>query len=64
MAIVVAVMGPPPFPTKLFILSAGALGMRVWVLFAGVLVGRLLRYGIGGYLAITFGPRALEMMRL
>tara|TARA_B100000686_G_C16737813_1_gene944709 strand:+ start:528 stop:1037 length:510 start_codon:yes stop_codon:yes gene_type:complete len=64
LAIVAAVMGPPPCPTKVFILSAGAFGMRFSILFVSVLMGRLLRYGIGGYLAITYGPSALNLFQL
>ena len=64
LAIVVAMMGPPPCPTKFFILSAGAFGMRFGVFFLSVLLGRSLRYGFGGYLAVRFGPHALEMLGL
>ena len=58
-----AVMGPPPIPTKLFILSAGVFGMRVRKLLIGVLIGRSIRYGIAAYLGIALGDRAVEMLR-
>ena len=62
-AVMAAVMGPPPIPTKLFILSAGVFGMRVRKLLVGVLVGRTIRYGIAAYLGITLGDRAVEFLR-
>ena len=62
-AVMAAVMGPPPIPTKLFILSAGVFGMRVRKLLVGVLIGRSIRYGIAAYLGIALGDRAVEMLR-
>lgn len=47
---------PPPFPLKIFILSAGAFRMR-WPHFAlVVLVARLLRFGVLAGLTLAFGP--------
>ena len=62
-AIIAAVMGPPPVPTKLFILSAGVFGMRLRTLVISVLLGRTVRYASAAYLGLTFGERALEMIR-
>jgi membrane protein YqaA with SNARE-associated domain len=62
-AVIAAVMGPPPIPTKLFILSAGVFGMRVSELLIGVLVGRAIRYGGAAYLGIAIGDHAVEILR-
>jgi len=47
---------PPPFPLKIFILSAGAFDMR-WLHFATVVfLARLVRFGALAGLTLAFGP--------
>ena len=46
--ILLAVMAPPPYPTKLFILCAGVFGMRPVPLVLSTFIGRTMRYGMGG----------------
>jgi membrane protein YqaA with SNARE-associated domain len=58
-----AVIAPPPFPTKLVIVAAGAFGVRLTSFTAGVFAGRLLRYGLEGYLGARFGDRAAALLR-
>jgi membrane protein YqaA with SNARE-associated domain len=60
--ILVAVLGPPPYPTKIFVLSAGVFKMGLGPFLSGVLLGRVLRYGAVGYLALRFGERAKELL--
>ena len=62
-AMVAAVMGPPPVPTKLFVLSAGVFGMRLRTLVVSVLLGRTVRYVSAAYLGLKLGEPALEMIR-
>ncbi|HXV65002.1 MAG TPA: VTT domain-containing protein [Vicinamibacteria bacterium] len=63
LAILVAVLGPPPFPTKPFILVAGVLRMD-WLRFsAAVLAGRMVRFLGEAYLAVRLGDRAAETLR-
>lgn len=62
-AILTATLGPPPYPTKLFILSAGVLRMKWQRLLAAVVLGRLLRYGVAGYLGFHYGDRAAALLR-
>jgi len=62
-AILTATLGPPPYPTKLFILSAGVLGMKWQRLLAAVVLGRLLRYGLAGYLGHHYGAQAALLLR-
>ena len=60
--IFLAVMAPPPYPTKLFVLCAGVFGMRPIPFGLSTLVGRLIRYGMGGYLGMRFGTEGLELV--
>jgi len=62
-AVMVAVLAPPPFPTKLVILAAGAFRVRVARFTLGVLVGRSLRYLVAGYLGARFGDQAAEVLK-
>jgi membrane protein YqaA with SNARE-associated domain len=62
-AMVVAMLGPPPFPTKLFILVAGVVRMD-WRRFAvAVLAGRFVRFLGEAYLAVRVGDRAADVLR-
>ncbi|HWP85888.1 MAG TPA: VTT domain-containing protein [Terriglobia bacterium] len=62
LAVMVAALLPPPAPFKLFILAAGLLRFR-WSRFAAALfVGRLIRYGLEGYLAVRYGRQAWQML--
>jgi membrane protein YqaA with SNARE-associated domain len=63
LAVMVAMLGPPPFPTKLFVLVAGVVRMD-WRRFAGaVFVGRLIRFLGEGYLAVRLGDEAIEKLK-
>jgi membrane protein YqaA with SNARE-associated domain len=63
LAVMVAMLGPPPFPTKLFVLVAGVVGMD-WRRFAGaVFVGRLARFLGEAYLAVRLGDQAMEKLK-
>jgi len=62
LAIVVAMIGPPPFPTKLFILFAGAFHMSMRRFLLAVSGGRFVRYLGEGYLGARFGDRAAEVL--
>lgn len=61
--VLAAVMAPPPFPTKLVILAAGAFRIRSTRFASGVLAGRLLRYGLLAYLGASFGDRAADVVK-
>ena len=62
-AMLVAVLAPPPFPTKVFVVVAGIVGMS-WTRFAGtVFVGRLIRFTGEAYLAVRLGDRAFETLQ-
>jgi len=62
-AVTFSVVAPPPYPMKIFIVSAGVFGMPV-IKFAGaVFLGRSLRYSFVGYLAVCYGEQASQLMR-
>ena len=63
LAIVVAMVGPPPFPTKLFILMAGAFAMAPKRFLLAVFAGRFGRYLGEGYLGARYGDRAAEILQ-
>lgn len=62
-ALLVAVLAPPPFPTKAVILAAGVLRVPYHRFTLGVLSGRLVRYGVLGYLGARYGDRGMEIIR-
>lgn len=57
-----AAIGPPPFPTKLFVLSAGVLGMKWNRMLLAVILGRTLRYGVAWYAGLHYGAQAAELL--
>ena len=62
-SVLVAVIAPPPFPTKLVILAAGAFRIPLTKLISGVLAGRLFRYGLEAYLGVRFGDQAAAILK-
>ncbi len=62
-AVAAAVAAPPPFPTKLVILAAGAFQVNQIRFANGVLAGRLLRYAILAYLGAHFGNEAAGVIK-
>ena len=62
-AVAFSVVAPPPYPMKLFILSAGVFGMPLSKLVLAVVMGRTLRYFMVCYLAACYGERATELLR-
>ena len=63
LSVMVAMLGPPPFPTKLFILVAGMVQMNWRRFLAAVFVGRLVRFLGEAYLAVKLGDRAAETLK-
>lgn len=58
-----AVLAPPPIPTKLFVFCAGLVGVPLAPFVGATVVGRLIRYGLGAALGLSYGPHALDIMR-
>jgi membrane protein YqaA with SNARE-associated domain len=62
-AVMAGVVAPPPFPSKLIILAAGAFGVRRMKFANGVFVGRLLRYSVLAYVGARFGDQAAAVLK-
>jgi uncharacterized membrane protein YdjX (TVP38/TMEM64 family) len=56
-------MLPPPVPLKLFVLGAGAAGMRVSTFAWAIGIGRGVRYLAEGVLAYYYGAAAFEYIK-
>jgi membrane protein YqaA with SNARE-associated domain len=61
--IILSVIAPPPFPTKLVILGAGVLRTGRMQLISGAFIGRILRYSLLAYLGAEFGDDAVRLIR-
>jgi membrane protein YqaA with SNARE-associated domain len=62
-AIFVSTVSPPPCPTSMFLLAAGAFGYRLRKFFLAVFVGRAIRYGLLTLIAAHYGRRIVRYMR-
>jgi membrane protein YqaA with SNARE-associated domain len=62
LSVLVASILPPPFPFKLFVVSAGVFRLNIMRFAVAVAVGRLFRYLLEGYLAATYGDHAKEWL--
>jgi membrane protein YqaA with SNARE-associated domain len=58
-----AVLAPPPIPTKLFVFCAGIAAVSIPRFVVAALLGRALRYGAGAVLAVHYGQQALDILR-
>jgi len=58
LAVLVASLLPPPFPFKLFVVSAGVFGFSRTRFLIAILAGRGFRFLLEGYFAIRFGQQA------
>jgi len=62
MAVLVATLLPPPFPFKLFVVSAGVFRFSLVRFMIAIVVGRGFRFLLEGYFAVRFGPEAKEIL--
>lgn len=58
-----AAVMPPPFPFKPFVVCAGLLEFHQGRLFAGLFIGRAVRYGTLAYLSMRYGGEALNLIQ-
>ncbi len=63
LTVFIPVLIPAPLPTKVFVLSAGALGMRRRVFLTIVLIGRILRYFGLAFLGARMGRYPARFLR-
>jgi len=62
LAVLVASVLPPPFPFKLFVVSAGVFRFNVVRFAIAVAVGRFFRFIVEGLFAVYFGEQAGAML--
>jgi len=62
LSVLVASLLPPPFPFKLFVITAGVFRLNVVRFAAAVAVGRCVRFLLEGYLAVRYGEQARQVL--
>lgn len=62
MSVLVASLLPPPFPFKLFVVSAGVFRLNLMRFTLAVAGGRTFRYLLLGFLAARYGDQAKELL--
>jgi membrane protein YqaA with SNARE-associated domain len=62
LSVLVASVLPPPFPFKLFVVSAGVFRLNALRFTLAVMSGRIFRYLLEGYLAARYGEHAKEIL--
>jgi membrane protein YqaA with SNARE-associated domain len=55
---------PPPFPFKPFVLAEGVFQVPAKTFILAILLGRGLRYGLEGILAVRYGDATLAFLRI
>ncbi len=54
-AVFVATLLPPPFPFKLFVVSAGVFRFSLLRFMIAIIAGRAFRFLLEGYFAVRYG---------
>jgi uncharacterized membrane protein YdjX (TVP38/TMEM64 family) len=62
LSVLVASLLPPPFPFKLFVVSAGVFRLNLLRFTLAIAAGRAFRYLLLGYLAAHYGEHARELL--
>ena len=62
LSVLVASLLPPPFPFKLFVVSAGVFRLQILRFTMAIAAGRAFRFLLEGYLAARYGDRAKELL--
>jgi membrane protein YqaA with SNARE-associated domain len=62
LSVLVASLLPPPFPFKLFVVTAGVFRLSILRFTVAVAVGRSFRYLLEAYLAARYGDRAKDLI--
>jgi uncharacterized membrane protein YdjX (TVP38/TMEM64 family) len=53
---------PPPFPFKLFVVSAGVFRFSLLRFMLAIIVGRAFRFLLEGFFAVRYGAQAKEIL--
>ena len=62
MAVLVATLLPPPFPFKLFVVTAGVFRFSLVRFMMAIIAGRAFRFLLEGYFAVRYGAEAKEIL--
>ena len=62
LSVLVASLMPPPFPFKLFVITAGVFRFSVIRFTIAIVAGRMFRFLLEGYLAIRYGAQAKQVL--
>ncbi|HVF43078.1 MAG TPA: hypothetical protein VM936_08710, partial [Pyrinomonadaceae bacterium] len=63
LSVLVASVLPPPFPFKLFVITAGVFRLSVVRFAIAVAIGRAFRFFLEGFLAVRYGEQAGELLK-
>jgi len=63
LSVLVASLMPPPFPFKLFVITAGVFRFSLIRFIAAIIAGRMFRFLLEGYFAIHFGAQARQVLQ-
>jgi membrane protein DedA with SNARE-associated domain len=58
LSVLVATLVPPPFPFKLFVITAGVFRFSISRFMIAVIAGRAFRFLLEGYFAVRYGAEA------
>lgn len=61
-AVLVATLLPPPFPFKLFVITAGVFRFSLLRFMLAIIAGRAFRFVLEGYLAVRYGAEAKQIL--
>lgn len=61
-AVLAATLLPPPFPFKLFVVTAGVFRFSLLRFMLAIVVGRGFRFLLEGYFAVRYGAQAKEIL--
>jgi membrane protein YqaA with SNARE-associated domain len=61
-AVLVATLLPPPFPFKLFVITAGVFRFSLARFMIAIVAGRAFRFLLEGYLAVRYGAEAKAIL--
>jgi membrane protein YqaA with SNARE-associated domain len=61
-AVLAATLFPPPFPFKLFVVTAGVFRFSLLRFMLAIVVGRGFRFLLEGYFAVRYGAQAKEIL--
>jgi membrane protein YqaA with SNARE-associated domain len=62
LAVLVATLLPPPFPFKLFVVTAGVFRFSLLRFMLAIIAGRTFRFLLEGYFAVRYGAAAKEIL--